>query len=51
MAEQVTGAYWPQVSDLKTPLAKEQNQPYSLSVCAVIDTIDKLINGMGKELD
>jgi len=47
----VTGTYWLQVSDLKTPLAEEQNVAIFLGVCAVIDTIDNLINDMGKEPD
>lgn len=50
--EQITGTYWLQISDVKiSPLAKEQNPAIFLSVCAVIDTIDNLINDMGKEPD
>ena len=50
--ELVTGAYWLQISDVKiSPLAKEQNPAIFLSVCAVIDTIDNLINDVGKEPD
>lgn len=50
--EKVTGTYWLQMSDVKiSPLAKEQNPAIFLSVCAVIDTIDSLINDMGKEPD
>lgn len=50
--EQVTGTHWLQISYVKiAPLAKEQNPAIFLSVCAVIDTIDNLINDMGKEPD
>lgn len=34
-----------------SPPAKEQNPAIFLSVCTVIDTIDNLINDMGKEPD
>lgn len=50
--EQVAGTHWLQISYVKiAPLAKEQNPAIFLSVCAVIDTIDNLINDMGKEPD
>lgn len=51
-AEQVTGSYWLQISDVKTsPSAKEQKPAIFLSVSAVIDAIDSLINDIGKEPD
>lgn len=51
-AEQITDTYWLQISDVKvSPLAKDENPAVFLSVCAVIDTIDNLINDMGKEPD
>lgn len=51
-AEQITGTHWLQISDVKaSSLAKDENTAIFLSVCAVIDTIDILINDMGKEPD
>lgn len=51
MAEQITGTYCLQMSDVKSPLAKDDNPAIFLSVCAVTDTIDSLINDMGKGPD
>lgn len=52
MAEQITGTYHLQISDVKSsPLAKDDNPAIFLSVCAVIDTIDSLINDRGKGPD
>lgn len=51
-AEQVTGSYWLQISDeITSSLAKEQKPAVFLSVSAVIDRIDSLINDVGKEPD